>query len=1067
MNSYLRRKRVLTRDASSPEFGQWLFMSLIALVLFSTFPIVGSAEDSYIIGVVFLDANENGSYDSGESVQSGHNVYLEDLTLTNAGQGGNFHATTNADGEFSFIAQSIGDYNISTDLNDMQLTTPVVADGVMPPHKISVTENGQTVQINFGLSNGTTEPPDDTSGKITGLFADQILHIDCNGNVDDQSEQKRSVENQGVTFVGGDRKKHHNMACFFGGDDYLKIANSTDTLSNFTISAWVSVFGNDTETNRAIVSNYDGEGDAQHYGMSMSNGVAAVFYDDGIKFKGARDTDGISLVDEQWHHVTAVFEGGVNTRLYVDAEPREQTSGTMPASISPTGDLYIGRGGDSEDMEKRWRGSIDEVRIIKRVLSEDEITMLATIVDLPTGETFVPTDPTGEIDDAPFFFNAKSGDDKGVIQSLKVTPNSDGSFSLNTTSHDSNTRRNVRDGTSGTTLVIKDGEMTLLDENSPGVITTVNIAGDLEVTDEAAPDIKLLLLRNREHFTFQSISNPSLFAGVNNDGSLAIVDTDYPNLTAVRDNNSTNGTIYVVDEETKTQAVVYSDGKTVASHPDYPNIEVSFNAFDTEENYTVTNTLTGEVECITAADLETNPNIRRNVRGLFSSIGKSFKKGLSSIGKFARGAVGFVSKVVKGAGKLVRSASRGIAKIGKFIGTGVQKIFGGIKNFFSNIFGGSKKLKKTIKKLQGQVTALQGQVHDLQATVQAQAKTIDDLKEHILKQDEIIAELRAIIVQNAETIRQQAEAIAALNDTVEQQKQIIESQATTIANLKKRIEELEKPTTREGCRDGWEQCEEDTDTSGDTRRRSLRDGYSDQCRATLTPASCQVYGVQDKGPNDSISFIYNPVDQTVTQIGETCQGCDLEAMAIHPVTDEIYLGSGDNANGHPNGHLYKLDANTGALRSVGITGFNDISGLTFDDDGVLWGWAKGQGLVILDSETGQGNLELPSPRKLADLSWDSNYQILYGVVGKELWSYNPNDGAANELCDNLPRKTEAVKALPTNVLPAGLVWIGSHNNKQTELQVYDIATCQPQKNFNLFVGYDDVEGLAMPTAACQ
>ncbi|MDM8569417.1 LamG domain-containing protein, partial [Thiotrichales bacterium HSG1] len=423
--------------ANSFEFGQWLCVILIALV--GIFPIVGSAANSTIAGLVFIDTNNNGAYDSDEPVQSGHNVYLEDLTLINAGQGGNFHATTNTDGEFYFTAQSIGDYNISIDLDDMQLTTPVVAEGVMPPHTISVTENGQTVLINFGLS-------DDTSGKITGLFADQILHIDCNNNADDQSEQKRSIENQGVTFVGSERNGYHNMACFFDGNDYLKVLNSKDTLSNFTISAWVSVFGTDTETTRAIVSNYAGGGDAQHVGMNMTKGVTAAFYDDGIKLNGAKDTGGTSLADGKSHHVTAVFEGGVNTKIYVDAEPKRQTSGIMPASISPTGDLYIGRGGDSETMEKRWRGSLDEIRIIKRALSEDEIVKLAAFIDLPGGETFVSTDPTGEIDDAPFFFNAKSGDDKGAIESLRVTPNSDGSFSLNTVSNNSNTRRSVRDG---------------------------------------------------------------------------------------------------------------------------------------------------------------------------------------------------------------------------------------------------------------------------------------------------------------------------------------------------------------------------------------------------------------------------------------------------------------------------------------------------------------------------------------------------------------------------------------------------------------------------------------------
>jgi len=538
----------------SREFGQWLFVSLIPLVLLSTFPIMGSANDSSIAGLVFLDANNNGLYDPGEALQSGHNVYLEDLTLISQGKGGNFSTVTNADGEFYFIAQSVGKYTIFIDLDDMQLTTPIFAEFFMPPHQISVTKSGETVLISFGLSDGTSPPlPPVPPPSVTELFADQILHINCNGNVNDQSESKHSIENEGVTFTGGDRKKHPNMACFFDGGDYLKIVDSSDSLSDFTISAWVSVFGTDTEETRAIVSNDSGDG-SQYYGMKMDKGVAAAFYDDGVKLNGARDTGGTSLADAKWHHLTAVFEGGVNTKLYVDAELKRQTLGTMPASISPTGDLYIGRGGDDEGTGKRWRGSIDEIRIIKRVLSKAEITTLATIVDLPTGETFVPTEPTSESDAAPFLFNTK--DDKGVAKSLRVTPNADGSFSLNTVSPNS-TRRGDED--SETTLVIKDGEMTLLDETQPGVVTKINIAGDLEVTDEATPDVKLLLLKNRDQFAFQSISNPSLFVGVNPDGSLDIIDREQPNIKAFR---GKDGNIYVVDEDTGTQAVVYPDGNT-------------------------------------------------------------------------------------------------------------------------------------------------------------------------------------------------------------------------------------------------------------------------------------------------------------------------------------------------------------------------------------------------------------------------------------------------------------------------------------------------------------------------
>jgi len=1037
-------------DPDSFNFKQWLFAGLITIFLLGTFPMIGNADDSFIAGIVFLDANKNGVYDPDEPVQVGHDVYLKDLN------GGNFHTPTNEKGEFYFFARNIGDYEISIDLNEMELTTPFYAKWFMPPHKISVTEKGQTVLISFGLSDSTSPPPPpELPFSVTKLFVDQILHINCNGNVNDQSEQKQAIENEGVTFTGGDRKNHPNMACFFDGGDYLKVINSADSLSDFTISAWVSVFGTNAEETRVIVSN-DSGGDSQYYGMKMDKGVAAVFYDDGVKLNGARDTGGAPLTDGKWHHLTAVFEGGVNTKLYVDAELKRQTSGTMPASISPSGDLYIGRGGD-KDAGERWRGSLDEIRIIKRVLSKDEITTLATIVDLPTGETFIPTEPSAEIDDAPFLFNTK--DDKGVAQSLRVTPNADGSFSLNTVSSDSNARRGVRDGdsetASETTLVIKEGEMTLLDETQPGVVTKINVAGDLEITDEATPDVKLILFKNRDQFAFQSLSNPSLFVGVNADGSLDIIDQDQPNIKAVRD--GIVGNIYVVDEETGTQAVVYPNGNTVATNPKLPNIEVSFNAFDTDESVTVTNTLTGKVECTTFAALNTRIGVR--------FIGSLFK----GIGRFIRGMFNFVGKVLKGIGRLAKLAVRGIGKIAKFIGSGIRTIFGGIVNFILELFG-TGRLMRRISRLRQQIAALQGQVHSLQATIQQQAEVITDLREHLEQQDEIIAGLKTDIAEQTETITQQAEDIAALEDNAEQQQQIIEQQNEVIAELDQKLADLQDKTESaedavEAIPDGESVADENAD--GVARRASVRNGISNDCRSLITPASCQVYGVQDKGLNNSISFIYNPLNQTVEQIGETCQGCDLEAMAIHPLTNEIYLGSGDNAIGHPNGHLYKLDANTGALRSVGVTGFEDISGLSFDDNGTLWGWAKGQGLVILDTEIGQGHLEFPSSLKLADLSWDSNYQILYGVVGKELWSYNPNNGATKELCDNLPRKTEAVKALPISVSPAGLVWIGSHNNKQTELQAYEIATCQPQKALNLFIGYDDVEGLAMPTAACQ
>ncbi|RKZ50698.1 MAG: hypothetical protein DRR08_30025, partial [Candidatus Parabeggiatoa sp. nov. 2] len=79
---------------------------------------------------------------------------------------------------------------------------------------------------------------------------------------------------------------------------------------------------------------------------------------------------------------------------------------------------------------------------------------------------------------------------------------------------------------------------------------------------------------------------------------------------------------------------------------------------------------------------------------------------------------------------------------------------------------------------------------------------------------------------------------------------------------------------------------------------------------------------------------------------------DIEALAIHPKTDMIYAASGnDIADGNLNGHLYQIDGQTGELYPVGSTGFEEIGDLTFSQDGTLWAWAKGDGLITIDITT--------------------------------------------------------------------------------------------------------------------
>jgi hypothetical protein len=231
----------------------------------------------------------------------------------------------------------------------------------------------------------------------------------------------------------------------------------------------------------------------------------------------------------------------------------------------------------------------------------------------------------------------------------------------------------------------------------------------------------------------------------------------------------------------------------------------------------------------------------------------------------------------------------------------------------------------------------------------------------------------------------------------------------------------------------------------------------------ISSAACMLYGVQDKGLNDSIFFAIDLETNEVTQLGEMYEGYDIEAMAIHRETNIIYVASGNNtSNGLPKGHLYMLDAETGSLISLGATGFKEIGGLAFDSEGVLWAWAKGDGLAKLDIETAQGTLILPSEALLEDLSSSRDGKLLYGCLQVELWSYKPDTDALTLKCSNLAFETEAVE-----MLLDGKLLLGRHQDKTLLLHALDIPTCAMVESLNIPIPYNDVEGLALPHAACM
>ncbi len=120
------------------------------------------------------------------------------------------------------------------------------------------------------------------------------------------------------------------------------------------------------------------------------------------------------------------------------------------------------------------------------------------------------------------------------------------------------------------------------------------------------------------------------------------------------------------------------------------------------------------------------------------------------------------------------------------------------------------------------------------------------------------------------------------------------------------------------------------------------------------------------------------------------------------------------------------------------------------------------------------------------LSKEPENTVFYGSMNTELWIYDMEAGTLKVACTNLLGETEALE-----ITPEGLLLIGTHNvnaiklslgehigsplqpqlrvthNVPFGLHAFDAQTCQVIEADELSNQFNDVEGIAMPVAACQ
>jgi len=191
----------------------------------------------------------------------------------------------------------------------------------------------------------------DEGGKVT----------DKSGKGNDGKERGAVWESNGIT--GG-------AYGFDGKDDYISVADdaSLRVTSEFTLSAWVHIDGGQG-THRAILQKL-GTSDRNAYLFTANQENQWGISTDGSS--GGWSVSGGTVEVGKWHHVVATYDHPT-AKLYDNGI---EVASSKHCSALPVAGAYEVRIGRASESYYPFNGSIDEVRIYNRALSEQEVKQL-------------------------------------------------------------------------------------------------------------------------------------------------------------------------------------------------------------------------------------------------------------------------------------------------------------------------------------------------------------------------------------------------------------------------------------------------------------------------------------------------------------------------------------------------------------------------------------------------------------------------------------------------------------------------------------------------------------------
>lgn len=196
-----------------------------------------------------------------------------------------------------------------------------------------------------------------------------------NGNANDESGYDNHGTINGATLTT-DRFGNADSAYYFDGDsNYISINDNPNiniqTNESFSVSFW---FKHDAQNNATYMfSKYKGSFGEPSYGIGTgSDGDSYSWYEfspsNGIENRGT-----IDLNDNNWHHLTSVFQSGASVSIYIDGVLDISHPITYAGSIINARNLTIGSG---SNLAQFYKGAIDDLMIFKSALTETEVLSL-------------------------------------------------------------------------------------------------------------------------------------------------------------------------------------------------------------------------------------------------------------------------------------------------------------------------------------------------------------------------------------------------------------------------------------------------------------------------------------------------------------------------------------------------------------------------------------------------------------------------------------------------------------------------------------------------------------------